>query len=207
MRKNSRKRVKENASPSYRATPHSFLSSQICHEAPSVDHTRIHKQKHNILVKLDTSPSWMWVNWWRGRLQSASVSKKAVLFTLTWSGGSSQSADPTCYQSLTHTLRENCSHATRRRDRAVSHIHKIRPRVITRGSGLRAGGGIYCLGTLNVPSYEKHVFSGLCIYKLVLLEPASSQNEENKWFLHGLCSPTTSKTALLQAVQNQIQTN
>ena len=55
---------------------------------------------------------------------------------------------------------------------------------------------------LKVPYYEKHVFSGLYIYKLVLPEPANSQNEENKWFLHGLCSPPTGNTALLQAVQN-----
>ena len=50
----------------------------------------------------------------------------------------------------------------------------------------------------------KHVFSGLFIYKLVLPEPANSQNEENKWFLHGLCSPPTSKTVLQQAVQIQL---
>ena len=56
---------------------------------------------------------------------------------------------------------------------------------------------------LKVPYYEKHVFSGLYIYKLVLPEPANSQNEENKWFLHGLCSPPTGKMALLQAVQIQ----
>ena len=41
----------------------------------------------------------------------------------------------------------------------------------------------------KVPYYEKHVFSALYIYKLVLPEPANSQNEENKRFLHGLCSP------------------
>ena len=52
---------------------------------------------------------------------------------------------------------------------------------------------------LKVPYHEKHVFSGLCIYK-----PANSQNEENKRFLHGLCSPPTGKTALLQAVQIQL---
>ena len=54
---------------------------------------------------------------------------------------------------------------------------------------------------LKVPYYEKHIFSGLYIYKLVLPEPANSQNEENKWVLHGLCSPPTGKTTLLQAVQ------
>ena len=51
---------------------------------------------------------------------------------------------------------------------------------------------------------KKHVFSGLYIYKLVLPEPASSQNEERKQFLHGLCSPLTGNTALLQAVQIQL---
>ena len=51
---------------------------------------------------------------------------------------------------------------------------------------------------------KKHVFSGLYIYKLVLSEPANSQNEENKQFLHGLCSPPTGNTALLQAVQIQL---
>ena len=55
---------------------------------------------------------------------------------------------------------------------------------------------------LKVPYYEKHVFSGLYIYKLVLPEPANSQNEENKWFLHGLCSPPTGNKELQQAVQN-----
>ena len=60
---------------------------------------------------------------------------------------------------------------------------------------------------LKVPNYEKHVFSGLYIYKLVLSEPANCQNEEIKWFLHGLCSPPTGKTptpTLLQAVQIQL---
>ena len=47
-------------------------------------------------------------------------------------------------------------------------------------------------------------FSGLYIYKLVLPEPTNSQNEENKQFLHGLCSPPTGNTALLQAVQIQL---
>ena len=50
-------------------------------------------------------------------------------------------------------------------------------------------------------------FSGLCIYKLVLTEPANYQNEENKWFLHGLCSLPTGKTVLLQAVQIQLLHN
>ena len=54
---------------------------------------------------------------------------------------------------------------------------------------------------IEVPYHKKHVFSGLFIYKLVLPEPANSQNEENKQVLHGLCSPPTGKTALLQAVQ------
>ena len=53
----------------------------------------------------------------------------------------------------------------------------------------------------KVPYHKKHIFSGLYIYKLVLPGPANSQNEENKWFLHGLCSPPTGNTALLQAVQ------
>ena len=33
---------------------------------------------------------------------------------------------------------------------------------------------------LKVPYHEKHVFSALDKYKLVLPEPANSQNEENK---------------------------
>ena len=45
---------------------------------------------------------------------------------------------------------------------------------------------------------KKHVFSGLCIYELVLSEPANSQNDENKWFLH--LSPTDNME-LLQAGQ------
>ena len=57
---------------------------------------------------------------------------------------------------------------------------------------------------LKVLYYEKHVFSGLYIYKLVLHEPANSQNEESKQVVHGLCSPPTGKTALLQAVQIQL---
>ena len=57
---------------------------------------------------------------------------------------------------------------------------------------------------LKVPYYEKHIFSGLYIHKLVLPEPANSQNEESKRFLHGLCSPPTGKMALLQAVQIQL---
>ena len=56
---------------------------------------------------------------------------------------------------------------------------------------------------LKVPYYEKHVFSGLYIYKLVLPEPANSQNEESRRFLCGLCSPPTGKTELKQAVQIQ----
>ena len=55
---------------------------------------------------------------------------------------------------------------------------------------------------LKVPYHKIHVLSGLYIYKLVLPEPANSQNEENKRFLHGLCSPPTGNTVLLQAVQN-----
>ena len=54
------------------------------------------------------------------------------------------------------------------------------------------------------PILKKTCFSGLFIYKLVLPQPANSQNEENKQFLHGLCSPPTGKTALLQAVQIQL---
>ena len=54
---------------------------------------------------------------------------------------------------------------------------------------------------LKVPYDEKHVFSGLYVYKLLLPEPANSQNDENKWFLHGLCSPPTGNMALLQAAQ------
>ena len=49
----------------------------------------------------------------------------------------------------------------------------------------------------KVPYYEKHVFSGFYIDKLVLPKPANTQNEENKWVLHGLCSPPTGKTVLL----------
>ena len=58
--------------------------------------------------------------------------------------------------------------------------------------------------SLKVPYYIKYVFSGLYIYKLVLPEPTNSQNEESKQVLHGLCSPPTGKTALLQAVQIQL---
>ena len=36
------------------------------------------------------------------------------------------------------------------------------------------------LNVLKVPYHKKHVFSALCIYKLVLPEPANSPNEENK---------------------------
>ena len=57
---------------------------------------------------------------------------------------------------------------------------------------------------LKVPYYDKYVFSGLYIYKVVFAEPANSQNEENKRFLHGLCSPPTGKMVLLQAVQIQL---
>ena len=51
---------------------------------------------------------------------------------------------------------------------------------------------------LKVPYYKKQVFCGFYIYKLVLPEPANSQNKEKKWFLHGLCSPPTGKTAFQQ---------
>ena len=57
---------------------------------------------------------------------------------------------------------------------------------------------------LKVPYHKKHVFSALNICKLVLPEPANSLNEENKQVLHGLCSPPTGNTALLQAVQIQL---
>ena len=57
---------------------------------------------------------------------------------------------------------------------------------------------------LKVSYYEKHVLSGLYTYKLVLPEPTNTQNEENKRFLHGLCSPPSGKTMLLQAVQIQL---
>ena len=57
---------------------------------------------------------------------------------------------------------------------------------------------------LKVPYYEKHIFFGLYTYKLVLPEPANSQNEESKQVLHGLCSPPNGNTALLQAVQIQL---
>ena len=40
----------------------------------------------------------------------------------------------------------------------------------------------------------KNTFSLVSLY-------ISSQDEENKRFLHGLCSPSTGSTALLQAVQ------
>ena len=56
----------------------------------------------------------------------------------------------------------------------------------------------------KVPYYEKHVFSGVYIYKLVLPEPTNSQNMEGKQVLHGLCSPPTCKTGLLQAVQIEL---
>ena len=57
------------------------------------------------------------------------------------------------------------------------------------------------LQVLKVLYHKKHIFSALYIYKLVLPEPANSLNEENKRVLHGLCSPPTGNTALLQAVQ------
>ena len=60
------------------------------------------------------------------------------------------------------------------------------------------------LAILKVPYYEKHIFSGVYIFKLVLPEPTNSQNEESKQVLPGLCSPPTGKTALLQAVQIQL---
>ena len=47
-------------------------------------------------------------------------------------------------------------------------------------------------------------FSGLYIYKLVLPEPANSQNEESKQVRHRFCSPPTGNTALQQAVQIQL---
>ena len=59
---------------------------------------------------------------------------------------------------------------------------------------------------LKVPYYEKHVFSGFYIYKLVLPESANSQNEESKRVLHGLCSPPTGNTERIQAVQIQLLT-
>ena len=40
------------------------------------------------------------------------------------------------------------------------------------------------------------LWSGLT-HKLVLPEPANSQNEDSKQFLHGLCSPPTGQMALL----------
>ena len=46
-----------------------------------------------------------------------------------------------------------------------------------------------CYTPLKVPYCEKHVFSGLYIYKLVLLESTNSQNEESKQVLH-LLQPT-----------------
>ena len=58
-----------------------------------------------------------------------------------------------------------------------------------------------CILLLKVPYHKKQIFSALYIYKLVLPEPANSQKEENKGVLHGLCSPPTGNTVLLQAVQ------
>lgn len=77
MSKNRRKQVEENASPSYWATKR-FTYSQVHKNAQIVDFTGLHK--HKILGKLNTSPSWMWLSWWRGRLQSASASKGLSLF-------------------------------------------------------------------------------------------------------------------------------
>ena len=77
MRKNRRKRVKENASPSYWATKQ-FVYLQMHKNAQIADFTGLHK--HKILGKLNTSPSWMWVIWWRGRRQSAGASKGLSLF-------------------------------------------------------------------------------------------------------------------------------
>ena len=57
---------------------------------------------------------------------------------------------------------------------------------------------------LKVSYYEKHVFFGLYKYKLVLPEPANTQIEESKQVLHGLWSPSTGKTGLLQAAQIQL---
>ena len=56
---------------------------------------------------------------------------------------------------------------------------------------------------LKIPYYEKHIFSGLYIYKVVLPEPSNSKNEESKRSLHGLCSPPTGNMVRLQAVQIQ----
>ena len=39
---------------------------------------------------------------------------------------------------------------------------------------------IKCIHALRVPYYEKHIFSGAYIYKLVLPWPTNSQNEESK---------------------------
>ena len=57
---------------------------------------------------------------------------------------------------------------------------------------------------LKDPYYEKHIFCGVLLYKLVLPEPTNSQNEESKCVLHRLCSSPTGKTALLQTVQIQL---
>ena len=56
---------------------------------------------------------------------------------------------------------------------------------------------------LKVPYCEKHIFSGLYIYKLVLSEPTNCQSVESKQVLHCLWSPPTGKTGLLYAVQIQ----
>ena len=52
----------------------------------------------------------------------------------------------------------------------------------------------------------KTMFSLVSTYKLVLPEPANSQNEESKQVLHDLCSPPAGNTVLLQAVQIQLPT-
>ena len=53
----------------------------------------------------------------------------------------------------------------------------------------------------------KKVFEVLCLIENATVvkfegnrwvEPTNSQNEESKWILHGLCSPLTGNTALLQ---------
>ena len=52
------------------------------------------------------------------------------------------------------------------------------------------------------PHIMKNTFSLVSTY----IGPASSQNEDDKRFLHGLCSPPTGNRALLQAVQIQLLT-
>ena len=53
--------------------------------------------------------------------------------------------------------------------------------------------------TLKVPYYEKQVFSGLYIYKLVP-EPVSSQNDQPNDYCIITAAPPTGKTVLLQPV-------